>query len=294
MIDESCCKEKFNPIKKFYKYLKYKFKFNKENPDYFSADGLVVFVGEQGSGKTLSATKYVRNLLKKYPKSKLVTNLELKDFPIVTLNEFKNNNEDTCKELMEELGESKADEIIEEMYKNQNRVFEFKDNDDIAKYSNDNKGVIFLIDEIQLYMNSLQSKNINVDVMTQISQQRKQRKHIVATSQVFGRMAKPLREQFSCVIVCKNILGFLQCNKLVDRDSISDEQSTTGTELKGKVKRKFWYIHNIDDYKSYDTYRIIEKGKFVEGEKQQQIYNNEENKEVNINVEYSKSKRNSK
>ena len=293
MIDESCCKEKFNPIKKFYKYLKYKLKFNRENPDYFGADGLVVFVGEQGSGKTLSATKYVRNLLKKYPQSKLITNLELKDFPIVTLNEFIKNNEDTCKKLMEELGEDKTDEIIEEMYKNQNRVFEFCDNDDIAKYNNSDKGVIFLIDEIQLYMNSLQSKNINVDVMTQISQQRKQRKHIVATSQVFGRMAKPLREQFSCVIVCKNILGFLQCNKLVDRDSISDEQNTTGTELKGKVKRKFWYIHDVNDYKNYDTYRIIERGKFVAGEEQkQEIYNKEENKEVIINE--CKSKRNSK
>lgn len=293
MIDESCCKEKFNPVKKFVKYLKYKFKFNRENPNYFGADGLVVFVGEQGSGKTLSATKYVRNLLKKYPKSKLVTNLELKDYPIVTLSEFIKNNEDTCKKLIEELGENKADEIIEEMYKNQNRIFEFNDNDDIARYSNNDKGVIFLIDEIQLYMNSLQSKNINVDVMAQISQQRKQRKHIVATSQVFGRMAKPLREQFSCVIVCKNILGFLQCNKLVDRDSISDEQSTTGTELKGKVKRKFWYIHDINDYKNYDTYRIIEKGKFVAGEEQkQEIYNKEENKEVIINE--CKSKRNSK
>ena len=68
------------------------------------------------------------------------------------------------------------------------------------KYKNGEKGVIYFIDEIQLYFNSLQSKNINMDVMTQISQQRKQRIHIIATSQVFGRMAKPLREQFSSVI----------------------------------------------------------------------------------------------
>ena len=46
-------------------------------------------------------------------------------------------------------------------------------------------------------------KNINPEVMTQISQQRKQRKHIVCTSQVFGRMAKPLREQFSAVVKCQ-------------------------------------------------------------------------------------------
>ena len=31
--------------------------------------------------------------------------------------------------------------------------------------------------------------------MIEVSQQRKQRKHIVGTSQVYMRMAKPLREQ---------------------------------------------------------------------------------------------------
>lgn len=59
MIDEKCCKEKFKPLNKFFKYLKYKFKFARENPNYFFADGLVVFVGPQGSGKTLSAVNYI-------------------------------------------------------------------------------------------------------------------------------------------------------------------------------------------------------------------------------------------
>lgn len=293
MIDESCCKEKFNPIKKFYKYIKYKFKFAKENPQYFYADGLVVFTGAQGEGKTLSAVNYVYNLLEKYPNSKLVTNLELKDYPIKNFNNFLIENENTYRKLIEELGIEKANEILEKLYKENNRVFQFIDNDDFQRYDNNEKGVIFLVDEIQLYMNSLQSKNINLDVITQISQQRKQRKHIVCTSQVFGRMAKPLREQFSCVIVCKNYLGFIQCNKLIDRDSISDEQSTTGTELKGKVKRKFWFIHSPEYYKKYDTYKVIEKGKFVGAEEQQDIYNKEEYREVIIKDD-NKSKRNSK
>lgn len=293
MIDESCCKEKFNPIKKFYKYIKYKFKFAKENPNYFYADGLVVFTGAQREGKTLSAVNYVYNLLEKYPNSKLVTNLELKDYPIKTFNNFLIENENIYSKLIEEIGIEKANEILEELYKKKNRVFQFVDNDDFKKYNNDDKGVIFLVDEIQLYMNSLQSKNINLDVITQISQQRKQRKHIVCTSQVFGRMAKPLREQFSCIIVCKNYLGFIQCNKLIDRDSIEEEQSTTRTELRGKVKRKFWFIHSPEYYKKYDTYKVIEKGKFVAGEEQkQEIYNKEENKEVIVNE--CKSKRNSK
>jgi hypothetical protein len=135
-------------------------------------------------------------------------------------------------------------------------------------------GVVFLIDEIQLYLNSLESKNINLEVITQICQQRKQRKHIVTTSQVFGRMAKPLREQFSCVIACKAYLGFLQCNRHIDRDSIDSEEST-GTNLSGNVVRKYWWIRSPKMYRRYDTYRVIERGKFVSAENQLGIYNSE-------------------
>ena len=115
MISEKCCKEKFEPLKKFYNYLKYKFKFARENPDYFHPDGLVVFCGAQGTGKTLSAVNYVYNLLEKYPKCKLVTNLELRDYPIKTLNQFLVEHENIYSKLIEDIGIEKAKEIIEEL-----------------------------------------------------------------------------------------------------------------------------------------------------------------------------------
>lgn len=237
MISFKACKESLNPFN-IIDWLNYKRKFNKQHPDYFFPDGLVVFTGAQGTGKTLSAVNYCYKLLKMYPKAIICTNLQLRDYP------FDNK-----------------------------RVFEFVNGEDLSKYNNGEHGVIFLIDEIQLYFNSLESKNINPDVMVQISQQRKQRKHIVCTSQVFGRMAKPLREQFSSVIICKNILGFLQLNKLVDRDSIEDTESTTGTELKGKVKKRFFWFHNPNFYTKYDTYYVIKRNSFVaEEEKRVGIY----------------------
>lgn len=274
MIDQNCTKEKFKPIKKFIRYIKYKFNFAKNNKDYFYADGLVCFCGEQGSGKTLSAVNYVYNLLKKYPNVKLVTNIELKEYPIITFSDYIKKNKKQYLNLKLELKE-KTDEIFYNLYLKNNRVFEFKNNDDFARYNNGKEGVIFLVDEIQLYLNSLQSKNINLDVITQISQQRKQRKHIVATSQIFGRMAKPLREQFSTVILCKNILGFIQYNQEIDRDSMEGEEST-GTNLRGKVKRKYIYLHDPEYYSRYDTYYVIEKNKFVSGEDQKDIYSNSE------------------
>lgn len=273
-----CGKESLN-IRNIFRYIQYKFKFAKDHPDYFFADGLLCFIGPQGSGKTLSAVNYVCKLLQFYPSCKLVTNLYIKDYPMVTFEEFKEKRsfyDDTLRGL--DLDACIIDEKMYDLYLLENRIFPFVDNDDFAKYFNGESGVIYLVDEIQLYLNSLESKNINMDVMTQISQQRKQRKHIVTTSQVFGRMAKPLREQFSNVIVCKNYLGFLQVNSLVDRDSL-DTESSSDTKISGKVKKKFFWFHNPKMYSRYDTYYVIERGKFVSGEKQKEgVYENGNNR----------------
>lgn len=235
MISYLAMKEDLGFFRIFQKF-KYNRNFRREHPHYFRPDGLLVFVGAQGSGKTLSAVNYVYQLLELYPKCLLVSNVALTDYPF--------DNE---------------------------RIFYFQNADDLMKFSNDEYGVIFFIDEIQLYFNSLQSKNINIDVMTQISQQRKQRKHIVATSQVFGRMAKPLREQFSTVIYCKAYFNSLQKNSLIDRDSIEGEEST-GTNLTGKVKKNFWYFRSPKMFKRYDTYAIINNPNLQVSTEKQDIY----------------------
>lgn len=238
-MDLNANKQKFG-LFNIFKWIKYKRDFRKNHPGYFYADGLVVFTGSQGSGKTLSAVLYVKSLMEMYPEAIIVSNILLNFAP------FDNK-----------------------------KIFPFNNAEDLSKYNNGDKGVIFLIDEIQLYFNSLESKNINPEVMTQISQQRKQRKHIICTSQVFGRMAKPLREQFSNVIVCKCYFNNFQVNKLVDRDSIEDFDN--GTNLKGQVKHKFFWFHNPKYYDYYDTYYVIDKNKF--------IYNEEKKGDI-YNVEY--------
>lgn len=268
-----CGKESLN-IGNIIKYLKYKIKFRKEHPDYFEGDGLLCFVGPQGSGKTLSAVNYVYKLMSEFPDLKLCTNLMLSKYPVVTFDEYMMKFIKTVNALKEVLdNEEQVKKQMYALYLNENKVFPFADNDDFSKYNNGEKGVVFLVDEIQLYLNSLESKNVNMEVMVQISQQRKQRKHIVTTSQVFGRMAKPLREQFSNVIVCKNYLGFIQRNSLIDRDSL-DTECSSDTQITGKVKKNFLWFHAPDMYKRYDTYYVIQKGKFISGEKQKEgIYN---------------------
>ena len=192
MISNSCMKESFNLINLIRK-LKYDINFNKTHPTYFHPDGLVVFVGGQGTGKTLSAVNYTYNLLELYPKAKIVTNINLIDYPIVTFQDYVKKHP-VIKNYLDKkyVDNEKKVDLFYRLYLKNNRVFPFINADDLQRYKNSQEGVIFLIDEIHIYFNSLQSKNINMDVMTLISQQRKQRIHIVATCQVFGRMAKQI------------------------------------------------------------------------------------------------------
>lgn len=238
MILQQDCKEskKLNILFEHYRQKK---QFAQNHPDYFIPDGLAVFIGAQGSGKTLSAVNYVYKLMEQFPKCKLVSNLLLRDYP-----------------------------------PDGKRVFQFVDNDDFAKYENGEYGIIYLVDEIQLYLNSLESRNINLDVVAQFAQQRKQRKHIVATSQVFGRLAKPLREQFTSIIVCQNYFGMIQVNNLLNRDSI-EQSDTSGTSFEGKVSERFVWFHHPDMYERYDTYTVIKRGKWAYGENQKKgVYEN--------------------
>lgn len=261
-------KENLNPVN-IVRWIKYKIDFAKAHPHYFRADGLLMFTGAQGSGKTLSAVNYVYKLMERFPHCKLVTNLRLIDYPVITYENFLELFVDDTRYLDLTNDADVAELIAEtlmEFYKDNNRVFPFISNDSLMEYNNGEFGVIFLVDEIQLYAGSLESKNINPAVMTEISQQRKQRKHIVATSQVFGRVAKPLREQFSDVIYCRNILGVFQMNLLIDRDSMEGESSTE-TSLTGKVKKKFYWFHTPEMYSRYDTYVKLKRNEFVAGER---------------------------
>lgn len=66
---------------------------------------------------------------------------------------------------------------------------------DVVNGTNGIYGEIDVLDEIQNWFNSLQSKDFPPEMLTEITQQRKQTKMILGTSQVFTRVAKPIREQ---------------------------------------------------------------------------------------------------
>lgn len=206
-----------------FKSLRYKYRFRQEHPDYFEPCGTLIFCGAQGYGKTLSAVSYVIQLAHMFPKSILVTNVKVKRsmFPVGY------------------------------------DIREYSGLDDLKNIENGELGVIYFIDELHLELNSLESKNVDVDIMVEISQQRKQRKHIVGTSQVYGRMAKPLREQIRDVVLCRCYFGCLQINKWID----AFESVEVDGKLKAFVKRTYFWWHRPELYGAYDTYQKMKRYK---------------------------------
>ena len=66
------------------KAINYKYMIKKSHPTYFNPEGLLVFCGSQGSGKTLSAVQYIKKVCELYPRCILVTNTEIKGLPSYT------------------------------------------------------------------------------------------------------------------------------------------------------------------------------------------------------------------
>ena len=266
-----------------FKCIKYKREFAKYNPTYFDPSGLLVFCAEQGAGKTLSAVQYTIKVNEQYHDCILCTNVSIKELPVNCYYEIEQLNENVIRinyylietgglvrrvTLIEEDGETRSEiEKIQDV----KIVIAYDGLDCIKNLSNGIEGVMYLIDEIHLEFNSLESKNIPIEIMVEVSQQRKQRKHIVGTSQVYMRLAKPLREQIDTVVICKNYLGCIQYNKVIDGKTAVEENG----KLHADVIRKFIWFHRPDLYNSYDTYAKMKRYRNEwHGVQRQDIYNN--------------------
>ncbi|MGN0535223.1 MAG: hypothetical protein ACI4IR_04390 [Eubacterium sp.] len=257
------------------KVLMYKYNDVKNHPTFFRVFGTCVFCGAQGEGKTLSAVQYILKICKKYPRAILVSNVAIKDRPfnaemvrdskgyfvLRSLTTGKYINTDTI--LLDSTLHPDTFEPVTVEYTGL----------DMLKYINNNEfGVLFFIDEIHLELNSLESKNVDIEVMVEISQQRKQRKHIVGTSQVFMRMAKPLREQIHDIIICKNFFGCIQFNKWINGLTATEKNG----KLEAEVKGRYIWPHRPEYYEQYDTYvKMRRYNKEWNGRKRIDIYDKE-------------------
>lgn len=228
----------------------------RKDKTFFWPSGTQVYCGRQGSGKTISAVYHAMRLKKRYPCMILVSNLVING-----LNPVYFSSKSELRRILNTAREG-VDGSISPSFDPSTQYIFFSSMAQLScalvEVNNGFKGVVFLIDEIHTYFNSLDSKNIPMYVFTEISQQRKQRKCIVGTSQLFSRMAKPFREQCDNIIFCSTYFGIFTTQKIYDGELLKIDEDT------GKPttphRRSGFFFHNRIIRNLYDTYQKVVSG----------------------------------
>lgn len=197
-------------------YASFKKKKSKE-PKHQFPTGTRAYKGYQGRGKSLSMVKYVYDLKQEYPECIIFSNIKMNG-----IKDFHYTKTDL--------------EVINGL-----------------KFNNGDKGVINIIDECHLFCNK--KTGISLDWLTQISQQRKERRKIIISSQIWEDLDVSLRKQVPEIVNCRNI-GFIQINKISNGETLRYnktsgryEADTIGYEI---------YKRNDEYFARYDTFQKIE------------------------------------
>lgn len=183
---------------------------NKE-PGFFPYQGLIIYEGRQGSGKSSTMIHDSIEILKKYPKAKSISNMGFT---------LQNDSLNHWKQLI--------------------------------NYKNGIYGVVVLIDELQNWFGSNQSKNFPPEMLSVITQNRKNRRVIFGTTQSFHLLAKSIRSQTVEVRSCTTILGCITFVKKKIPILNSD-----GDVKEWKSRGFYWYVHNTELRNAYDTWAVI-------------------------------------
>lgn len=121
------------------------------------------------------------------------------------------------------------------------------------EYMNGADGVIVLIDEAHLFFNK--KNGISLDVLTAISQQRKDRRKIIISSQIWEDLDISLRKQVPEIVACRCYFKRLQVNTIFKGETLrwSKEESSYVAD------KDYTYIFKHFDrlYARYNTFQKI-------------------------------------
>ena len=123
----------------------------------------------------------------------------------------------------------------------------------LMSYKNGKAGVIAVLDETQNWFSSNQSASFPPEMLSVITQNRKNRRIILGTAQSFNRLAKPIREQATEVRQCYTFLGCLTV--VIRREPIL---TCDGDVESMKYRGMYMFVHTKELRESYDTYHVIE------------------------------------
>ncbi len=132
---------------------------------------------------------------------------------------------------------------------------------DLIDYDNGDDGIIFGFDEIHLTFASQNWQDCPNNMLDYISQQRKLHKQIVASSQVFTRIDKKLREQTNYVVECRSILlGRWVFNRAFNTAEYlaNDEKGDNGARKRHRAWR-YSFVAFDKIRNSYDTMQLMKE-----------------------------------
>lgn len=185
----------------------------------FPYAGMWVFSGQQGSGKTLLLMHLVKEILAQYPKCKIISNISIFGVPCIPYNGI----------------------------------------EDFEKYDNGADGIIFIIDEIHILFNALESAKMPLSTMQVWAQNRKNRRLILGTSQRFNRVAKGVREQTTWNYEChRAILGLIYSYRVLDGANYDDNGKYVLEDDDDKPRRHF-YIPSLSCMTMYNTLEVTKR-----------------------------------
>lgn len=177
--------------------------------------GSIVFYGYQGNGKTLSMVDYAFRIKKAFPNCVIFSNIRM--FGI-----------------------------------DYNFLISDEDVKDALSYQNGKDGVLVLLDEAHLYFGK--KTGIGLETLTAISQQRKDRRRIVFSSQIWEELDISLRKQVKDIVKCKKILNLIILNYM-------QGETLSYDKLKSEyvANHDHYEIFKLNDeyYKRYNTYQKI-------------------------------------
>lgn len=185
----------------------------------FPYSGMWIFSGAQGSGKSLLMMHLVKQIIADYPKTVIVSNISIFGVPAIP----------------------------------------YQGIEDFERYNNGADGIIFIIDEIHILFNALESAKMPLTTMQVWAQNRKNRRLILGTSQRFNRVAKGVREQTTWNYECRRpILNLIYSYKVLDGANYDDNGKYIIEDESDKPRRHF-YIPSVSVMRMYNTLEVTKR-----------------------------------
>lgn len=181
-------------------------------PDFFRPQGMIIFTGRQGGGKSSALMQYALDLKDSYPMAKCLSNTAFKY----------------------------QDESLKHWTQ-------------LIRYKNAQKGVIVIMDELQNWFSSNQSRNFPPEMLSVITQNRKNRRIILGTAQNFYLLAKPIRSQCTEIRECITFAGVVTIVRR--REPIIDN---AGEVQQIKSRGMYFFVHTPRLREAYDTWAVVD------------------------------------